>query len=66
MCASMELRLMIWCSMKLTLGSMLEIMDVENGSRKVLGGATGSWQAPNWSPDGNSLIYNADGLLYKF
>ena len=48
------------------LGSMLEIMDVENGSRKILGGASGSWQAPNWSPDGNSLIYNADGLLYKF
>ncbi|MDX2431904.1 MAG: hypothetical protein QNK35_13290 [Bacteroides sp.] len=48
------------------LGSMLEIMDLESGCRKVLGGASGSWQAPNWSPDGQSLIYNADGLLYNF
>ncbi len=26
----------------------------------------GSWQAPNWTPDGKNLIYNADGLLYNF
>ncbi len=48
------------------LGSLLEIMDLEKGSRRVIGGAEGSWQAPNWSPDGKSLIYNADGLLYAF
>ena len=48
------------------LGSLLEIMDVEKGSRRVVGGAEGSWQAPNWSPDGKSLIYNADGLLLAF
>ncbi len=48
------------------LGSMLEIMDVDGGRRRVVGGSPGSWQAPNWSPDGGSLIYNADGLLYKF
>ena len=48
------------------LGSLLEVMDVESGDRRILAGAPGSWQAPNWTPDGKTLIYNADGLLYKF
>lgn len=48
------------------LGSLLETMDVETGLRRVLDGAPGSWQAPNWTRDGNSLIFNADGLLYRF
>jgi len=48
------------------LGSLLEVMDVESGHRRILAGAPGSWQAPNWTPDGNTLIYNADGLLYNF
>ena len=48
------------------LGSLLEVMDVETGHRQVLGNTKGSWQAPNWTPDGKTLIYNADGLLYNF
>jgi Tol biopolymer transport system component len=48
------------------LGSLLEVMDVATGHRKVLDGTEGSWQAPNWTPDGRYLIYNADGLLYKY
>jgi TolB protein len=48
------------------LGSLLEVMDVESGKRQIIGGAPGSWQAPNWTPDGNKLIYNADGLLHNF
>lgn len=48
------------------IGSLLEVMDIESGHRQVLDGAAGSWQAPNWTPDGKSLIFNADGLLYKF
>lgn len=48
------------------LGSLLEVMDVESGKRHILAGAPGSLQAPNWTPDGKSLIYNADGLLYQF
>ncbi len=48
------------------LGSLLEVMNVEDGKRQILGGAPGSWQAPNWTPDGKTLIYNADGLLHKF
>jgi Tol biopolymer transport system component len=48
------------------LGSLLEVMDVHSGQRQYLAGAPGSWQAPNWTPDGRTLIYNADGLLYNF
>jgi len=48
------------------LGSLLEVMEVQTGHRKVLDGAEGSWQAPNWTRDGRYLIYNADGLLYKY
>jgi TolB protein len=48
------------------LGSLLEVMDVSTGHREVLGGSSGSWQAPNWTPDGKTLIYNSDGKLYNF
>lgn len=48
------------------LGSMLEVMDIETGHRQIVGSSTGSWQAPNWTPNGKTLIYNSDGLLYNF
>jgi TolB protein len=48
------------------LGSLLEILDVETGERIVVGSSEGSWQAPNWTPDGKTLIYNANGKLYTF
>lgn len=48
------------------LGSNLEIMDIETGHRKVVYQASNSLQAPNWTPDGRYLIYNSDGLLYRF
>jgi len=48
------------------LGSLLEVMDVASGQREILASAPGSWQAPNWTPDGKKLIYNADGKLYNF
>jgi len=48
------------------LGSLLEVMNIETGHRQILGSSTGSWQAPNWTPDGKTLIYNADGLLHNF
>lgn len=51
---------------KTYLGSLLEVMDVTTGHREILAGAEGSWQAPNWTPDGKTLIYNADGKLYNF
>jgi Tol biopolymer transport system component len=45
---------------------MLEVLDVTTGQRQVLDGSTGSWQAPNWTPDGKTLIYNSSGKLYNF
>lgn len=48
------------------LGSHLEIMEMETGKRKIHYSAKNSIQAPNWTIDGKSLIYNSDGLLYLF
>jgi len=48
------------------LGSLLEVLDVKTGKRQILGGDPGSWQAPNWAPDGKTLIYNSEGLLHNF
>ena len=51
---------------KTYLGSLLEIMDVTTGQRKILASSEGSWQAPNWTPDGKTLIYNSGGKLFNF
>ena len=48
------------------IGSTLETVDVETGHRTVLYQDPGSIQAPNWTHDGRALIYNQDGLLYRF
>ncbi|MCB8994010.1 MAG: TolB family protein [Bacteroidales bacterium] len=48
------------------IGSVLEEMDIATGTRIALGSYEGSWQAPNWTPDGKSLIYNSEGKLYYF
>lgn len=48
------------------LGSNLEIMDVKTGHRKIIYRENASLQAPNWTPDGNTLIYNKQGHLYNF
>lgn len=47
------------------LGSLLEILDVETGRRKVVYTSEASIQAPNWTLDGRALFYNQDGLLYR-
>ena len=47
------------------IGSRIETMDVTTGKRMVEYTETGSLQAPNWTPDGKSLIYNSSGLIYK-
>jgi tricorn protease-like protein len=51
---------------KTYIGSALEIMDVSTGQRQVLHHIPGSLQAPNWTPDGRTLIYNESGKLYNF
>ncbi len=48
------------------IGSRLEILDVDSGARTVVLTTPGSIQAPNWTADGKALIYNGDGLLYRF
>jgi len=48
------------------LGSLLEVMDVTTGHREVVAGSPVSLQAPNWTPDGKTLIYNSEGKLYNF
>ncbi len=48
------------------IGSRLEVMDIESGHRKVLHSVKDSLQAPNWTHDGKSLIFNRNGLLYRF
>ena len=43
------------------IGSILEMLDVESGSRKTLASSQKPFEAPNWTPDGNALIYNTSG-----
>lgn len=49
------------------IGSNLEVMDVLTGNRKILYQIPSSIQAPNWTRDGKSLIYNSSaGILYHY
>jgi TolB protein len=48
------------------LGSHVEVLDLVSGERKIVHSATNSIQAPNWTPDDKALIYNSDGLIYRF
>jgi WD40 repeat protein len=48
------------------LGSNLEILDVTTGDREIIYTSPKSLQAPNWTPDNKTLIYNSDGLIYTF
>ncbi len=46
-------------------GSRVELLDVETGARKLIYETNDNLEAPNWAPDGNSLILNGRGILYK-
>lgn len=46
--------------------SILEILEVSTGSRKILKQFNYVIEAPNWTKDGMSLIYNREGLIYRF
>jgi Tol biopolymer transport system component len=48
------------------LGSNLEILDVATGHATIVHQYSGSFQAPNWTPDGKALIYAQEGRLYRF
>ncbi len=48
------------------IGSNLEIMDIATGHRKIIFTAPNSIQAPNWTKNGKTLIYNSEGKIYNF
>ena len=48
------------------IGSNLEILDVGTGNATIIHRYRGSFQAPNWTPDGKALIYAQEGRLYRF
>jgi Tol biopolymer transport system component len=47
------------------LGSRLEIMEVSSGKRKIIYESEKGFEAPNWTPDGKSLLINEGGSIYK-
>lgn len=48
------------------IGSQLEVLEVATGRREIIYTSPKSLQAPNWTPDGKTLIYNSEGLMYTF
>lgn len=49
----------------LSVESTLETIAIASFDRRVVYHAKGRFEAPNWTPDGKTLIYNSGGLLYK-
>ncbi len=46
--------------------SILEVYDVEKGTREIIYEFDHLIEAPNWSKDGKYLTYNSNGKIYKF
>jgi len=46
--------------------SRLELLDVDNGIRKVIYTTPDHIEAPNWSRDGKYLLLNQEGKIFKF
>jgi Tol biopolymer transport system component len=47
------------------LGSHLEILNTQTGLTRIIYSSPDCLEAPNWTPDGRSLIYNSKGRLYR-
>jgi Tol biopolymer transport system component len=45
--------------------STLEMVTIASRDRRVIYWTTNHLEAPNWSPDGTSLIYNSKGRIYR-
>jgi TolB protein len=45
--------------------SLMEILTVDSGDRRAIYVAEGRFEAPNWMPDGKSLIFNRNGRIEK-
>ena len=55
-----------WVPYRDYIGSNLEVMDVATGARTVLHTSPISIQAPNWTVDGRTLLFNGSGRLWTF
>jgi TolB protein len=55
-----------WVPYRDYIGSNLEILDITTGARTVVHTSPISIQAPNWTPDGKTLIFNGSGKLWSF
>ena len=47
------------------LESSIEVIDIGTGDRRIVRRTLAHLEAPNWSPDGESLVYNQEGKLYS-
>lgn len=48
------------------IGSLVEVLDVTTGLRRIVHQVEDSIQAPNWTSDGKRLIMNRNGRIYSF
>jgi Tol biopolymer transport system component len=48
------------------IGSDLELLDVATGRRQIVHHTDDSLQAPNWTPDGRTLVLNHNGRMLSF
>jgi TolB protein len=48
------------------LGSHLEVVEVVSGERRIIHSTPDPIEAPNWTVDGRTLIYNSRGRLFRF
>lgn len=46
-------------------GSRMEILDVTSGRREMIYSTDDVFEAPNWTRDGKTLIYNSQGHLFR-
>ena len=46
------------------LASQVELLDVASGRREIVYSSPKSLQAPNWRPDGKSLLYNSEDQMF--
>jgi TolB protein len=48
----------------LTVSSRLEYLDIQSGTRKMVHQSRSRFEAPNYMPDGKTLLFNEGGFLY--
>ena len=58
------LRLGTFAAQERVVESTLETMNVQTGQRQIVYRARTHFEAPNWSPDGKSLLFNSGGRLF--